>query len=160
MKKDVTPERPIRILKIGTCLTLSGRSELTYHLGCTTDSAIQFRIVGNSGNGQFNANWIAMATIEKLLTQHPADKPMTSRAMQPVFRGQSSNSPAFLFAVLKEEGLVRDGVEKDSGYLLGNIEPFKQAMSTLIDADPDLSAPVDTPMEALKKKRPAKLASV
>ena len=157
MKKEAsTPDLPIRILKVGTCSSLSGRSELTYHLGCNADSEIHFRVVQNSGNGQFNAEWVSLTLIEKLLTQHPADKPMTSRVMQPVFRGKSSNSPAFLFGSLKAEGLVKAGDGKDSGYLLGDIEAFKQAMSALIAAGADLAVAADASSEPVKKKRSAK----
>ncbi len=157
MKKEVSPSGTlIRILKIGTCSTLSGRSELTYHLGCDAESEIHVRVVQNSGNGQFNANWVSLSVIEKLLTQHPADKPMTSRVMQPVFRGKSSNSPAFLFGSLKAEGLVKAGDGKDSGYLLGDIEAFKQAMSALIAAGADLAVAADASSEPVKKKRSAK----
>lgn len=152
MKKEAsTSNLPIRVLKIGTCSTLSGQSELTYHLGCNAESEIHFRVVQNSGNGQFNANWISLSVIEKLLTQHPADKPMTSRVMQPVFRSKSSNSPAFLFVSLKAEGLVKAVTGKNSGYLLGDIETFKQAMSTLIAAGADLAA--DASSDPVKKRR-------
>ena len=72
--------------------------------------------------------------------------------MLPVFRGKSSNSPAFLFAALKAEGLVVAGKEKDSGYTLGNIEAFRQAMSALIAAGTDLSAPADTTSAPTKKR--------
>ena len=65
---------------------------------------VHVRVVQNSGNGQFNADWVSLSLIEKLLTEQPADKPMTSRVMLPVFRGKSSNSPAFLFAVLQGRG--------------------------------------------------------
>lgn len=157
MKKETsTPVLPIRILKIGTCSSLSGRSELTYHLGCNAESEIHFRVVQNSGNGQFNSLWVSLTLIEKLLTQHPADKPMTSRVLLPVFRSKSSNSPAFLFVSLKAEGLVMAGAEKDSGYLLGDIEGFKQAMSALIAAGADLGVAADAPSEPVKKKRSAK----
>lgn len=156
MKKEVINETPARILKIGTSSTLSGRSELTYHLGCAADGEIHFRIVSNSGNGQFNSDWISLTAIEKLLTQHPADKPMTSRTMQPLFRSKSTNSPAFLFAVLLAEGLVTAGKEKDSGYQLGDIDAFKTETSTLIASGTNLAGITDTPPEPLKKKRPAK----
>lgn len=158
MKKEASKsDLPIRVLKIGTCSTLSGRSELTYHLGCNAESEIHFRVVQNSGNGQFNANWVSLSVIEKLLTQHPADKPLTSRVMQTVFRGKSSNSPAFLFVSLKAEGLVMAGTEKDSGYLLGDIDGFKHAMSALIAADADLAVAADAlSSEPVKKKRAAK----
>jgi hypothetical protein len=76
--------------------------------------------------------------------------------MQPVFRSKSANSPAFLFACLLAEGLVKTGVEKDSCYLLGDIEAFKQAMSALITAGTDLTVAVDTPSDSPKVKRPGK----
>ena len=157
MKKEASKsDLPIRVLKIGTCSTLSGRSELTYHLGCNAESEIHFRVVQNSGNGQFNANWVSLSVIEKLLSQHPADKPMTSRVLLPVFRSKSSNSPAFMFVSLKAEGLVMAGAEKDSGYLLGDIEGFKHAMSALIATGADLGVAADASSEPVKKKRAAK----
>lgn len=155
-KKTASPEMPIRILKIGNCSTLSGRSELTFHLGSNGAGEIHIRVVQNSGNGQFNSDWISLPIIEKLLATHPADKPMTSRVMLPVFRSKSSNSPAFLFAVLKAEGLVTAGPEMDSGYLLGDVEAFKKAVSTLIATGTDLSTSADPVLEPSKKKRSTK----
>lgn len=152
-KKAALPEMAIRILKISTCPTLSGRSQLTYQVGNDTESTVHIKVSQNSGNGQFNANWVSLSAIEKLLAGHPADKPMTSSAMLPVFRGKSSNSPAFLFAALKAEGLVVAGKEKDSGYLLGDVDAFRKSVSALINAGTDLSAPADTPPEPSGKKR-------
>ena len=71
MKKESVPELPICVLKIGSCPTLSGRSELTYHLGRHEDESIHLRVVQNTGNGQFNPDWIALMQIEKLLAEHP-----------------------------------------------------------------------------------------
>lgn len=155
-KKSAPPEMPIRILKIGTCSTLSGRSQLTYHIGSNPDGDIQIRVVQNSGNGQFNSDWVSLSAIEKLMATHPADKPMTSRVMLPVFRSKSSNSPAFLFAALKGEGLVKAGEEKDSGYLLGDIEAFKKVVAAFAAAGTDLVVATGAPSEAPRKKRLAK----
>lgn len=155
-KKVASPEMPIRILKISTCITLSGRSTLTFQVGCNAESEVYVRVTQNSGGGQFNADWIPLSVIEKLLLAHPNDKPMTSRVLLPVFRSKSANSPAFLFAALKAEGLVKAGVEKDSGYLVDDSKLFKQAMSALISAGTDLAVAADTPSEQPKTKRPAK----
>jgi hypothetical protein len=151
-KKSAVPEAAIRILNLRTCSTLSGRSTLTYQVGCNAESEVYIRVTQNSGNGQFNSDWIPLATIDKLLTAHPADKPMTSRVMQPVFRSKSANSPAFLFACLLAEGLVKAGVEKDSVYLLGDIETFKRAMSALTAAGTDLNTAPDTPRQRKSKE--------
>jgi hypothetical protein len=155
-KKAAIPETPIRVLKVGTCPSLSGRSILTYHLGSNADSQIHLRIVQNSSSGQFNANWVSLEDIQRCLTQHPAGKPLTSAVLQPVFRGKSSNSPAFLFAALKAEGLVSPATEEDSGYLLGDIEAFRSEVSALVATDPVASDPSPEP---LKRKRPARESS-
>lgn len=155
-KKTVPPEMAIRILKIATCSTLSGRSELTYHIGCTPNGDIQIRVVQNSGNGQFNADWVPLSLIKKLLLAQPADKPMTSAVMSSVFRGKSSNSAAFAFAALKAEGLVKTGEEKDSGYVLDDMEAFKRDIAALIATGNDLAVATDnasTPSKGHKLKQ-------
>ena len=39
----------LRILKVASCPTASGKGTLTYHVGCNASNAIQFRVVQNSG---------------------------------------------------------------------------------------------------------------
>jgi hypothetical protein len=157
MSKPVAvPVLAMSILKINSTSSLSGRSMLTYRVVCNTDGDIHLAVVGNSSSGQFNATPIPLATIETLLNEHPADKSMSSRVLLPVFRSKSSNSPAFLFAAILAEGLVKQGTEKDSGYLLGDIEAFRQSVSALITAGTDLATPANAVPESPKKKRPAK----
>ena len=131
MKKESVHELPILVLKIATCPTLSGRSDLTYHAGRHEDESIYLRVVQNTGNGQFNPDWVALMQIENLLGEHPTKQVMSSTVMRPVYQGKSSNSPAFLFAVLKAEGMVKASEDKDGGYLLGDIEAFKSMVSKL-----------------------------
>ena len=143
----------MRVLKINSTPSLSGRSTLTYRVACNTDGDIHLAVVGNSSSGQFNATPISLATIEKLLNEHPADKPMSSRVLLPVFRSKSSNSPAFLFTALLAEGLVKVGVEKDSSYAIGEIAVFRQAMSTLIASDTNLDVPDSNTPDVPKRKQ-------
>ena len=63
-------------------------------------------------------------------------------------------------AALMAEGLVKAGTEKDSGYVLGDIDAFKQEISALIAAGTDLATAPATPPEPAKKKRPAKASAV
>jgi hypothetical protein len=149
MTKKSVPELPIRILKIDTCPTLSGKSQLTYQIGCNDESEVYIRVVQNSGNGQFNADWVLLSVIEKLLIEHPSEKAMTARTIAPLFRGKSSNSPAFLFAALKAETLIGENTDGGWAILGENLEAFKQAMSHLIAAEIDHSEPAKT----LKPKR-------
>jgi len=150
-EEAVVPSIPMRILKINTCPSLSGRSELTYHIVCNAEGEIHFRIVGNSGSGQFNADAVPFNQISNLLSEHPTDKPLTSTAMRQMFRGKSSNSPAFLFAALKAESIVLPIADKDGGYLIGDIEAFKQAMTALIASESSIA---DTPADKPAKKKP------
>jgi hypothetical protein len=71
--------------------------------------------------------------------------------MRAMFRGKSSNSPAFLFAALKAESVVLPSADKEAGYLLGDIEAFKQAMTALIASESSIA---DTPADKPAKKKP------
>ena len=98
--KTVTPD--IRILKIGSCESVSRKSTLTYHIGCTVDGEIHLRIYANTAAGFFSQEWLPLTSINQVLTK--AGGHFTSFALQPLFRGKSQNNPAFLLAVLLREG--------------------------------------------------------
>lgn len=149
---------PIRILKIGTCPSLSGKSTLTYHIGCTTDSKdIHCRVYENSGGGFFNSEWTPLAVIKQLLAKHPSEKPITSHALYEIFSGKSSNSAPFLFAILKAEGLVQPAKEKRRCYEVCSATKFLADIETLVSSNIDLKV-AEKPAKAAKntaKKEPA-----
>ncbi|MFT3962234.1 hypothetical protein [Propionivibrio sp.] len=157
----VAPVGP-RIVKIGTCPSLSGYSELTYHIGCDAKGAIHLRVVGNSGSGKFNPDWVSLSRIESLIAERPDRTTLSAAALRPVFQGKSRNSPSFLFAALLSESIVRGGPDKDSGYLLGEVKAFKQTIAPLIADGTDLSEPSDsadhsdTSVSPPEKARPRK----
>lgn len=128
----------IRILKIATCPTLSGKSTLTYHLGCAAESGIHFRVHGNTGGGFFNQDWVSLATIQQLLDKQPDDKPITSQLLYPIFRGKSLNTPAFLLAVLKAEGLISSSKDKKRSHECNDLAGFLAEVKTLIASSVDL----------------------
>ena len=132
------PEPINRILKVGTCPTLSGKSTLTYQIGCNAAADGLLRLHGNSGGGMFNRDWISLEGIRTLVEKWPTDKPITSYALYSLFRGKSSNSPAFLFAVLKGIGWVRQTSEKPRTYGKGDPAPFLDEVKVLIASDTDL----------------------
>ena len=142
-KATTTQEAPvavqaIRILKIASCPTLSGKSTLTYHIGCTAESEIHFRIYANDGGGFFSNEWISLDKVQQVFAKHPEDKPITSFVLHSIFRGKSVNTPAFLLALLKQEGLVKQSEEKQRQY--DRIDPaeFIAGVNTLIATDVDL----------------------
>lgn len=147
--QPATPDDDVRVLKIGRCPSLSEKSELEYEVGVDAANSILFRVVSNSGNGRFNSIWVSLTDIGELLNQL-GSIPITSRVLYPLFQGKSSNSPAFVFAALKAEGLFIAGEEKDSGYLLGDIEGFKKAVSDFAIASTDLSVTTNTHAPASK----------
>ncbi len=126
----------LRILKIGTCPSLSEASTLTYHVGCDDKSDIYFRVFDNSSSGYFNKEWVSMESIGKALGASTA---ITSFSLHHIYKGKSLNNGGFLLAALKNEGLVLAPVdEKVRSYQMGNPEKFLAA-TDLLAKDSDIS---------------------
>lgn len=126
----------IRILKIASCPTSSGKTTLTYHIGSTTDKDIQFRVVANTGGGLFSPEWISLSAIQPAFEQAPFT--LTSFPLIYLYQGKSTNTPAFLMAVLKSEGLVRNLEGKIRGYEILNSKAFMDEINALMALDIDL----------------------
>ena len=116
-KKDSKQEElAIRILKVAKCLSNSGKATLTYQIGCDEQSGIHLRVMANSGSGYFNRDWKAYTAIRAALDKDGKAEPVTSHALTDLYKFQSTNSPAFLFAALKAEGLVEVSKVKPRAY--------------------------------------------
>ncbi len=166
---SATPAPTVRIIKIGTCLSLSGKSNLTYHVGHviaeegaeSAGSNIHVRVYANSGHGFFSDEWVPMSSIQDVFDKLPAGQPSTSYMLYPLFRGKSLNSPGFMLAVLQDAGFVRHMQDKKRNYELGDPSAFMAEMVELIDAGTDLrgdvkSAKVKTvPEKSASKKQKA-----
>lgn len=129
-----TPE-PMRILRIATCPSLSGRSELTYHVGCNESGAIHFRLWGNTAAGMFSNTWFSMADVSKLLS---AQDGITSTALQPLWELTSRNNPGFTLALLQGEGLIEKSVLNPRTYRTVDPAPFLQRINALVASGVDL----------------------
>ena len=92
------------ILKKGTCPTLTGKSKLSYVIGCNDQNDVYIRIAANTGGGFYSGEWVSVKDIETALTKTPDE--ITSQNLLKIFRGRSVNSAGFLLAVLKHEGVV------------------------------------------------------
>jgi len=136
--KPATPNPEIRILKVGSCPSLTGKGKLTYHLGCTDKSEVQFRVYANTGGGFFNNDWISLNAIQQVFDKHPSSKPLTSHVLNPLFRGQSANTPGFLLAALKQEGLVQPVKDKLRSYERIDPKEFLTGIKALIKSSVDL----------------------
>jgi hypothetical protein len=134
MATKKTVSKPIRVLKVGTCPSLSGASNLAYHIGYDTE--IRFRIWGNSGGGLFGREWVSWSTLEAAL-----ESPVTAGTLKRagVCKGKSANTPGFLLAVLKAEGLVVP--LETGGHTKADPSGFLTAIGKLIDAGTDIEVP-------------------
>jgi hypothetical protein len=126
----------MRILKVASCPTNSGKATLTYHIGCTTDKDIQFRVVANTGGGLFSPEWVSLSVIKPAFEQAPF--PLTSFPLINLYQGKSTNTPAFLIAALKNEGYVKNLEGKIRGYEIIDSNAFMNEMNTLVASDVDL----------------------
>jgi hypothetical protein len=147
-------EIPMRILRIATCPSLSGRSELTYHVGCNRESnAIHFRLWANTAAGMFSNSWVSMADVSTALSG--ATK-ITSASLKPIFFGISNNQAGFMLALLKGEGIVTSTA--DRGYECLDPKPFLSRINALIASEIDLGeddVPKDIPTEPMVAEAPA-----
>ncbi len=121
----------IKVVKSGTCPSLSGRSELKYEVGVQGDKDIQIRLVENSGSGMFSAAWIPLAQIDALLSA--TDKTITSGTIRPLYSG-SVNSTGFLVSLLKHIGLIKSIDENSRGHV--RCDPQKFTTEILAPAKP------------------------
>lgn len=132
-----------RIIKIATCPSSSGKANLTYHMGCNEDKEVYVRIVANTGGGYLSAEWVKLADIISAL--ETAKLPITSFPLIKLFKGKSTNTPGFMLAVLKHEGLVKPLEGKIRGYEKLDFTAFQHAVNQLAASDVDLKPNTDSP---------------
>ncbi len=140
----------MKILKNDTCPSISGKSTLKYQIGANDDDAIHLRITGSSGGGFFNNEWIAFEKIQALLDSHPAEKPITSIILYPLFRGKSVNTPSFLLAALVHEKVLMPMNGKQRCHEVGDMTIFLEKVKKLT------ASKAPKKKAAVKKKRVAK----
>ncbi|EXI73243.1 MAG TPA: hypothetical protein DIT03_02540 [Candidatus Accumulibacter sp.] len=153
--KTVPAVPSLRILKIGHCLTVSGKSTLTYHVGCTPESAIQIRLYTNSGKGFLNQDWIPWTAIQERLKPQSGETFFTSQVLHALFRGKSLNSPGFLMAVLKAEGVVKASAVKRRCYETVENAGFLAGIERLMASTVDLDAEAKPAAKSRPKKQAA-----
>jgi hypothetical protein len=147
----------VRVLKNGTCPTLSGRGSLKYEIGADEASNVAIRLTGNSGGGFFNGDWVGFDAVSKILQSPYVQKGLSSTAFVPIYRGKSMNSPSFLAAVLKAEGVIQLQKGKTRSYEVADLEGFLASVSSHTSFIPGkASAQGGKPSPAAKKTIPAK----
>ena len=144
----------MRIIKVATCLNNSGKATLSYHIGCNTDNDIQFRVIANTGGGLFSPEWISLSAIQVAFKK--AAVPLTSFPLIHLYKGKSTNTPAFLMAVLKHKGLVRNLEGNIRGHETVESKAFMEEMQALIATDIDLKHVTPTTIKKSASTIPTK----
>lgn len=133
-KSDDPLDESMQILKTASCKSVSGKSTLTYQLGAPLDGTVHIRISKNTGNGFFNPEWIKIEDIQKALAKGHEGDPLTSFLLAPLFKGKSTNSPAFMVAALSQEKLLRVLKGKKRGHEFLDPDGFHARMQRLVSA--------------------------
>ena len=147
----------IRVLKIATCPSLSGRSTLTFHLGVSPDSDIKLRVFANSGGGFFSREWISLKAIQQIMEKRTAANPVVSSSFGGLFAGKSVNTTGFILSVLKHLGLVKHIKEKPRCYEAADPGDFMAEIKTLIESSVDLNTDKPIPPSTPGKKEVSKV---
>ena len=126
------PNPEIRVLKTATCPSLSGKSKLTFNIGCNPAGEIQFQVTGNDGGGYWNDDWVAQSSIQAVLDRLPKGSPITSATFRTIYPSKSTNSPGFLAAVLRDIGLLQPSKDKPRCYELGSPNEFISEVNALL----------------------------
>jgi hypothetical protein len=141
----------MNILKKNSCPSLSGRSKLTYVIGSDDNGALFIRIAENTGGGFHSGEWVAVKDIEAALNKSPES--ITSLTLFKLFKGKSVNTPAFLLAALKAEGVVEAVKGRQRKHTLVDIGKLGQAATAPKKAQPKK---VSAKKTAAKKATPNK----
>ena len=137
-KSEDNPD--MKVLKTATCKTLSGKSTLTYQIGCDPDSTVHLRISKNSGGGFFSDEWIPFEGILEVLKDRPDGSPVMSHFLTPLLKGKSVNTSAFILAAMKHLKLLRPLPKKQRVHELLDPKPFLDQMDKLMSATGNVKA--------------------
>jgi hypothetical protein len=166
---NTTPK--INVAKIATCNSLSGLTELQYHVGYEADAKdkIHIRIAASNGNGKFNSIFWSLAEIEECLAGIPVDQSFQASALKPVFASRSVNTLYFVLAALLDFRFLRRADPVENGFVRNALEEWLPELQHLIAAGTNLLpgsmtpavTPVATPPTKIAKspKKSAKTAS-
>lgn len=91
----------------GSCLSVSGRSTLTYTVGRSQgDNALYLRIADSTGNGVWCKDWATAQAIEEIVL---GAQGLTAKSFHCLHPGKSINTGGFVLAALRGLGLIQPG---------------------------------------------------
>jgi hypothetical protein len=135
------------ILKKSKCPSLSGKSTLNYEIGVNENDDVFLRVAGNTGGGYFSAEWVSLEALEAAFTKRPDN--ISSIALFGLFKGKSVNTPSFVLAVARHEGIVKLRKGRQRKHELGDLEGFRERIRKLM---PEGAKATTTRKSTVKKK--------
>lgn len=96
---------PIKVIKEQMCANLSGKAQLTYHLGADHQSNPYLRVWHSTGSGSFSDEWVALSAIGQCFID-AKDQPIASPKLRHLVSGKSTNCVAYIMAILVAESLA------------------------------------------------------
>ena len=123
-EKEKPVEPSLIIIHTSKCQTVSNKSTLTYNIAVDDKEHVFIRINNNTGGGFFSNEWVSLDRITTTLKEVPADSPITSIHLFPLFKGKSVNSPGYLLAVLVNEGILTSFQGKKRQYVYSGVDVF------------------------------------
>jgi len=152
-------EPDMRVLKTATCKTLSGKSTLTYQIGCTPDSTVHLRISKNSGGGFHSDEWVSLDDILRVLKDRPRESPVMSHFLTRILKGKSANTSGFILAMLTHLNLSRPLPKKKRVHELLDPGPFLDQVEKLMTTG-NVKTVRKTTKKTTARKAPSKKAAV
>jgi hypothetical protein len=124
----------MKSLKTSECLSLSGRSTLSYQIACNDKDEIFLSIKDNTGSGIFNKAPVPLKDIESILN---TDQPITSGTLTSLLEGKSSNTAGFMLAVLLQEGMVKISEGNARNYERLDHKAYGEIIQALLETAPE-----------------------
>lgn len=87
------PEHAFKVLKKGSCPSLSDTGVLSYEVGSDEAGETYYRITANIAGGFFSKEWVAWSKIYAVCN---GQESITSILFRVLFRGKSVNTAGFL----------------------------------------------------------------
>tara|TARA_R110002072_G_scaffold284396_5_gene448675 strand:+ start:10238 stop:10690 length:453 start_codon:yes stop_codon:yes gene_type:complete len=120
---EKAPELNIKVVRVGSCPSLSDTGVLDYEVGADEAGEVYFRITANNAGGFWSKEWLAWSEIFSACNGQDA---ITSILLRGLFKGKSVNTAGFLLAALMDQGLIQRKAGKSRCYMLTDAA-YKQA---------------------------------
>ena len=144
----------ITVIKVQKPRSLSGSSDITYHIGHDDQDRLHIRLWANSAGGLHSKHWFSLDQILEKIKAQP-DKPVTSSTVRPVCPG-SNNNGVFVLACLLSEGLLKPIPEAQHGLAPSDLAGFQKEMAGLIKQGVAIEIPDPVNQRNLPRTKRAK----